>query len=383
MGSQMSHRKTGVYEQTIVGGEEVKAFVPEPLPPRNPPLAVDTTLVLAAEQAVARLALSASMLPSIDWFIYAFVRKEAVLTSQIEGTQATLMDLLNFEADSTSTPTADVEEVCNYVDALLFARSEITKPRGLPISVRLLNAAHAILMRGVRGSKKQPGDIRTSQNWIGGSRPGKAAFVPPPHLKLSNLLTELEKYIHSSDKLPPIVRAGLVHVQFETIHPYLDGNGRIGRLLITLLFEHWGLLPQPLLYISLYLKQNQDEYYHRLAAVRKTGDWEGWTNFFLTAVIETANEAIAMISNLFSLVTQDRARVLAHGTMSVAAIRLFEQLPKHPIITAAAVIKLLETSKPTAGRAIETLVEVGVLVETTGKKRDRTYIYKNYLDCLN
>jgi Fic family protein len=284
---------------------------------------------------------------------------------------------------TTSTPTADVEEVCNYVDALLFARSEIAKPRGLPISVSLLNAAHAILMRGVRGAKKQPGSIRTSQNWIGGSRPGNAAFVPPPHLKLSNLLTSLEKYIHSPDQLPPIVRAGLVHVQFETIHPYLDGNGRIGRLLITLLLEHWGLLSQPLLYISLYLKQNQDEYYRRLASVRKTGDWEGWTGFFLTAVIETANEAVTMISNLFSLVTQDRGRVLAHSTMSVAAIRLFEQLPKHPIITTAAVMKLLEISKPTAGRAIDTLVEVGVLVETTGKKRDRTYIYKNYLDCLN
>jgi Fic family protein len=238
-------------------------------------------------------------------------------------------------------------------------------------------------MRGARGEKKQPGEIRKSQNWIGGSRPGTAAFVPPPQHKLANLLTELEKYIHASDKLPPIVRAGLVHVQFETIHPYLDGNGRIGRLLIALLFETWGVLSQPLLYISLYLKQNQDEYYRRLAAVRKTGDWEGWIKFFMEAVVTTADEAVAMIGALFTLVTKDRAKVLSHGTTSVAAIRLFEQLPKHPILTVATVIKLLDTTKPTAGRAIDTLVEVGVLAETTGKKRDRTYVYKEYLNCLS
>lgn len=384
MDIKMTNRETGNYEVTIAGGEEVKAFVPMPLPPKNPPLAIEPGLILTAEQAIARLALSGSMVPALDWFIYAFVRKEAVLTSQIEGTQATLMDLLNFEGDSSnSVPSADVEEVCNYVDALVFARSELAKASGLPVSMRLLNATHAILMRGVRGSTKQPGEIRRSQNWIGGNRPGKAAFVPPPHLALSKLLTDLEKYIHRSDGLPAVVRAGLAHVQFETIHPYLDGNGRIGRLLIALLFEYWGLLPQPLLYISLYLKQNQAEYYSRLAAVRKSGDWEGWTRFFLAAVTDTANEAVAMISELFILVTKDRGKVLSHRTMSVAAVRLFELLPKHPIITTATVIKLLETSKPTAGRAIETLVEVGVLMETTGKKRDRTYAYKDYLDCLN
>ena len=379
----MAHRKTGEYAVTIVGGEEVRAFIPAPLPPRNPQLTIEPALLSAAEQSLARLALSASMVPSIDWFIYAFVRKEAVLTSQIEGTQATLMDLLSFEADSSATATADIEEVCNYVDALHFARSEISKPRGLPVSMRLLNATHAILMRGARGEKKQPGEIRKSQNWIGGSRPGTAAFVPPPQHKLANLLTELEKYIHASDKLPPIVRAGLVHVQFETIHPYLDGNGRIGRLLIALLFETWGVLSQPLLYISLYLRQNQDEYYRRLAAVRKTGDWEGWIKFFIEAVVTTADEAVAMIGALFTMVTKDRAKVLSHGTISVAAVRLFEQLPKHPILTVASVIKLLDTTKPTAGRAIDTLVEVGVLAETTGKKRDRTYVYKDYLNCLS
>jgi len=379
----VAHRKTGEYVVTTVGGEEVRAFIPAPLPPRNPQLTIEPALLSAAEQSLARLALSASMVPSIDWFIYAFVRKEAVLTSQIEGTQATLMDLLSFEADSSATATADIEEVCNYVDALHFARSEISKPRGLPVSMRLLNATHAILMRGARGEKKQPGEIRKSQNWIGGSRPGTAAFVPPPQHKLANLLTELEKYIHASDKLPPIVRAGLVHVQFETIHPYLDGNGRIGRLLIALLFETWGVLSQPLLYISLYLRQNQDEYYRRLAAVRKTGDWEGWTKFFIEAVVTTADEAVAMIGALFTMVTKDRAKVLSHGTISVAAVRLFEQLPKHPILTVASVIKLLDTTKPTAGRAIDTLVEVGVLAETTGKKRDRTYVYKDYLNCLS
>jgi Fic family protein len=375
----MPKRETGKYEQTIVGGERVMAFVPKPLPPREPLLEVDQTLVIAAEQAIARLALSGSMLPSLDWFIYAFVRKEAVLTSQIEGTQATLMDLLSFEAETETNPNADVEEVCNYLDALTYARGELAKPRGMPLSVRLLNAAHERLMRGVRGANKQPGELRKSQNWIGGSRPGNATFVPPPHQVVPGLLASMEKYIHANDKLAPIARIGLVHAQFETIHPYLDGNGRIGRLLIALLLEHWQLLPEPLLYLSLYLKQNQSEYYRRLLEVRKSGDWEGWITFFLTAVTTTADEAVALIGKLFALVAKDRARMLAHNTMSVVAIRLFEMLPKHPIMTVANLMKLIEVSKPTAGRAIETLVEVGILVETSGKKRDRTYAYREYL----
>ena len=292
------------------------------------------------------------------------------------------MDLLNFEAEAGQAPNADVEEVCNYIEAQTYARGELGKPKGLPLSIRLLNETHKRLMQGVRGSNKNPGSIRSSQNWIGGSRPGLARFVPPPPQELAALLSALETYIHKGDKLPPLVRIGLIHVQFETIHPYLDGNGRIGRLLISLLLEHWGLLTSPILYLSLYLKQHQNEYYDRLSAVRTNGDWEGWTEFFLEAVAASADEAVNMISVLFKLVSRDRTTVLAHPTLSVAAVRLFEFLPRHPMVTTASVMQLLDITKPTAGRAIEVLVQIGVLHETTGKKRDRTYVYREYLALL-
>ena len=232
------------------------------------------------------------MVPSMDWFIYAFVRKEAVISSQIEGTQATLVDLLTFEAtegDAAPAPaSADVEEVCNYVDALHFARAQLADPRSPPLSMRTLNATHARLMRGVRGATKMPGEVRRSQNWIGGSRPGNAAYVPPPPHALGEMLGAFETYLHGDDSLPPLVRAGLLHVQFETIHPYLDGNGRIGRLLVTLLLEHWKLLTRPLLYLSLFFKRHREDYYRRLNAVRVDGDWEGWLDFFLDGVAAEA-----------------------------------------------------------------------------------------------
>jgi Fic family protein len=322
------------------------------------------------------------MVPSIDCFIYAFVRKEAVVSSQIEGTQASLVDLLDFEAQGEAVPNADVEEVCNYLDALNFARGQIANIRGLPISVRLLNEAHRRLMRGERGSGKQPGHLRTSQNWIGGTRPGNAAFVPPPPHRVSELLGALEKYVHADDTLPKLVRTGLLHAQFETIHPYLDGNGRIGRLLITLLLEHWNLLARPLLYLSLYFKRHRDMYYRRLDAVRTDGDWEGWIEFFLDGVTTIADEAVASARELFARVAADRDRVLRSGTTSVAAVRLFELLPRHPVVTVASAVRLIEASKPTATRAIQTLVETGVLVETTGRRRDRSFAYQAYLDRL-
>lgn len=242
-------RITGRHERAFAGSEEVSAFVPLPLPPRDPELAIDNRIaerLRAAEHALARLDLAGEMVPSLDWFIYAFVRKEAVISSQIEGTQATLIDLLTFEADQETAPDADVEEVCNYLEALSYARAELVKPDGLPISMRLLNEAHRRLMHGARGASKQPGEVRRTQNWIGGSRPGNAAYVPPPMQSLPDLLGDLESYLHSSDNLPKLVRIGLAHVQFESIHPYLDGNGRIGRLLIALLLEHWGQLKAPL-----------------------------------------------------------------------------------------------------------------------------------------
>ena len=385
----MPKRTTGRYERTTLGGEEVAAFVPHALPPSDPPIVIHAALaerLRAAEQALVRLELAGEMVPSLDWFIYAFVRKEAVLSSQIEGTQATLVDLLTFEAqdggEHSAAPNADVEEVCNYLDAIAYTRAQLADPKGLPLSMRLLNETHSRLMRGVRGAEKLPGEVRRSQNWIGGSRPGNAAYVPPPPHALGEVLGAFEKYLHADDSLPPLVRAGLLHVQFETIHPYLDGNGRIGRLLVTLLLEHWKLLTKPLLYLSLFFKRHREEYYRRLNAVRVEGDWEGWLDFFLDGVATIADEAVASARELFALVATDRARVLAQEGMSVVALRLFELLPRHPVVTVAAVMKLVETTKPTAGRAIELLVVAGVLAETTGKKRDRSFVYRAYLDRL-
>jgi Fic family protein len=381
----MSQRVTGSYVRTVAGGEAVDAFIPAPLPPVAPPLAIGGKLaerLRLAEQALARLELAGEMVPSIDWLLYAFVRKEAVLSSQIEGTQASLVDLFNFEASANVSPSADVEEVCNYLEAVAWARGQLRSPRGLPISVRLLAETHRRLMHGVRGGNKAPGKVRRAQNWIGGSRPGNAVFVPPPPQALPDLLANLERYIHSDSDLPKLVRAGLVHVQFETIHPYLDGNGRLGRLLIGLLLEHWQLLRQPLLYLSLFFKQHRAEYYRRLNAVRVDGDWEGWLDFFLDGVATTADETVKAARELFLLVAADRARILAEESSSLVTLRLFELLPRHPIVTAGTVQRLLKTTKPTAGRAVEVLVELGLLTETTGKRRDRAYSYKAYLDIL-
>jgi Fic family protein len=248
--------------------------------------------------------------------------------------------------------------------------------------MRLLNETHQRLMRGVRGAEKLPGEVRRSQNWIGGSRPGNAMYVPPPPYMLGEVLGAFEKYLHADDTLPPLVRAGLLHVQFETIHPYLDGNGRIGRLLVTLLLDHWKLLTKPLLYLSLFFKRHREDYYRRLNAVRVDGDWEGWLDFFLDGVATIADEAVASARELFALVAKDRVRVLASEGMSIGALRLFELLPRHPIVTVASAMKMLDTTKPTAGRAVELLVGAGVLVEMTGKRRDRAYAYRAYLDRL-
>ena len=385
----MPNRITGRYERTSVGGEQVAAFVPFALPPAAPPVDIDAgraARLRAAEQSLVRLELAGEMVPSLDWFIYAFVRKEAVLSSQIEGTQATLVDLLNFESQegtaSPAAPSADVEEVCNYLDALAYARAQLADPHGLPLSMRLLSGTHERLMRGIRGADKLPGEVRRSQNWIGGSRPGNATFVPPPPHLLGDVLTDFERYLHDDEALPPLVRAGLLHVQFETIHPYLDGNGRIGRLLVTLLLEHWQLLTKPLLYLSLFFKRHREEYYRRLNAVRVEGDWEGWLDFFLDGVATIADEAVASARELFALVAADRARLLSQESTSVAGLRLFELLPRHPVVTVATVMRLVGTTRPTAGRAIESLAEAGILVETTGKRRDRSFVYRDYLDRL-
>jgi len=378
-------RATGTYRVTKLDGEEVRAFIPASLPPAKPPLSLDdqsTKALPDAMAAIGRLSVAADMVPSSDWFLYGFVRKEALITSQIEGTQATLQDVLTFEAGEQPQRPDDVRDVCNYVEALTYTRKELARPKGLPLATRLLCEAHKRLMKGARGSDKQPGEIRRSQNWIGGSRPGNARFVPPPPEVVPEALAKLEKWIHARDPLPPLVRIGLAHVQFETIHPFLDGNGRIGRLLIALLVEHWGLLKAPLLYLSVAFKRHRQNYYEHLNAVRVDGDWEGWTRFFLACVTEAADDAVASAQKLFAVTNADRAKTAAHPKTTVAAIRLMDSLPSNPIITLPLAIKLLDVSKPTAVRTIDFLQDVGILRETTGKRRDRVYAYHHYLQVL-
>ncbi len=378
-------RSTGTYRVTKAGDEEVRSFIPHPLPPDQPPLALDESLLsllAVANAAMGRLSVAGKMVPSADWFLYGFVRKEAVISSQIEGTQATLRDVLTFEALQKTDRPDDVREVCNYLDALAYARREIARPKGLPLSIRLLCGAHKRLMRGVRGTDEQPGQVRTSQNWIGGTRPGNARFVPPPANKVTTALASLDQWIHNQDSLPPLIRAGLAHVQFETIHPFLDGNGRIGRLLVALLVEHWGLLDAPLLYLSLALKRHREEYYTRLSAVRTDGDWEGWTTFFLECVRESADDGVETAGKLFKLLTQNRQALLRQAGITITAIRLLDQLPGNPIVTLPLVMKILGTTKPTASKAIDALRKAKILSETTGKLRDRVYAYKNYLTLL-
>jgi len=378
-------RTTGTTRVTTAGDEQVRAYVPHPLPPADPPLTLDEQtqdLLAQANASLTRLALAGSMVPSADWFLYGFVRKEAVVSSQIEGTQATLEDVVVYEATQQAERPADVEEICNYVDALTYCRREITRPKGLPLSTRLLCQAHKRLMKGVRGKEKQPGEVRRSQNWVGGTRPGNALFVPPPPELVTELLGDLVRWLHSDDPLPPLVKAGLAHVQFETIHPFLDGNGRIGRLLITLLVEHWGLLDAPLLYLSLPLKRNQRLYYDKLSAVRTDGDWEGWIAFFLECVREAADDGVAVAQALFTLITHDRVAVANHSSATVSSIRLFDQLPANPVVTLSKVMDLLDVSKPTALSAIQALVDAKVLHETSGRQRDRVYAYQRNLNAL-
>ena len=375
-------RKTGEYEKSSVAGEEVSAFCPYPLPPRDPPLqlAGDLRALLAgAEEKLRLLDLAGDLVPSVEWFVYAFVRKEAVLSAQIEGTQATLMDLLQLEASGEPPAGADIEEVCGYVNALSYSWDELERETGLPISMRLLSQTHRRLLSGARSARLQPGEIRSSQNWIGGTRPGNATFVPPPPHRLGELLSAFERAVHQESTLPPLVRVGLLHVQFETLHPYLDGNGRLGRLLIVLLLRHWELLSRPLLYLSLFLKTHRQEYYRRLDAVRSHGDWEGWLAFFLEGVAAVADEAVLASRQLHAIMQESRDRLLTRGDATVLSIRLFEILPEHPVLTVNRTVELLDCSRPAAAKALHVLEAAGILRALDARKRNRTVVFQDYL----
>lgn len=378
-------RIAGSYATSTTLGESVQAFVPAALPPAGPPLALQTYQDLnhTAELALARLSGVSGLVPSVDWLLYSAIRKEALLTSQIEGTQATLTDLFDDEAGLTVANTDDVEEVSNYLRAFRLVQDEMRSPEGLPISVRLLCDAHRLLLNGVRGSGKQPGELRRSQNWIGGTRPGSAVFVPPPPETVARLLSDLERFVHDDKQsLPPLVNIALVHAQFETIHPFLDGNGRIGRLLIAALLESWGLLSEPLMYLSGYLKQHQTEYYQRLSAIRTDGDWESWIIFFLEGITAASAEAEKGIVTIASLVSADRRRLMESLNAGAASYRLFENLPMMPRFTVERARHLLDTSFPTANAAVKVLEDLGIVTETTGQKTNRQYGYAGYIDAL-
>ncbi|WP_326541046.1 Fic family protein [Pseudorhodoferax sp.] len=378
-------RTTGTTVITTTLGEAVRAFVPHALPPAGPPLAAEgyATANRRAEMALARLAGVAGLVPSVDWLLYSAIRKEALLTSQIEGTQATLTDLFDDEAGQVLANTADVEEVTNYLRAFRFVRDNLRSAAGLPISVRLLCDAHRLLLDGARGAGKQPGELRRSQNWIGGARPGRAVFVPPPPEQVPALLADLERFIHDpASGLPPLVRVALVHVQFETIHPFLDGNGRLGRLLIAALMEQWGLLPEPLVYLSGYFKQHQAEYVRRLSAVRTDGDWEGWIGYFLEGVETASTDAERGIVAMASLINADRKRLLAAPRVGGVALRLFELLPLMPRFTIEQLRQRLDTTFPTATAAVKRLQDLGLLTELTGQKKNRLFSYAAYVELL-
>ncbi len=365
-------------------GEKARAFVPNPLPPA-PPLQLDTTiqeLVEKAMLALGRLDGLTTVLPDPEIFLYSYVRKEAVLSSQIEGTQSSLSDLLLFEMEGVAgVPLDDVREVSNYVAAMKHGLQSLER---LPLSLRLLREIHGVLMRKGRGSEKEPGELRRSQNWVGGTRPGNAVYVPPPPDHILECLGALEKFLHNDPvKTPLLIKAALAHVQFETIHPFLDGNGRLGRLLITFLFCAEGALREPLLYLSLYFKQHRQQYYDLLQSVRLNGDWEAWLRFFLTGVEETASQAGQTAHALMNLAATDERRIQGIGKAAGSALRVHRLLQRQPILSIANASDELKLSVPTVTASMHHLARLGITRETTGRTYGRIYAYDKYLKILN
>ena len=369
--------RAGRYVKQTAG---YSAFIPAPLPP-DPPLRLDAelaSLLSAADQALGRLDGVATILPNPDLFVAMYVRQEAVLSSQIEGTQSTLEDVLQFEVDAKGREfPKDVEEVVNYVRAMNHGLKRLP---ALPLSLRLIREIHAELLRGVRGAQRTPGEFRKSQNWIGPANCtlATATFVPPPVAEMHQTLDNLEKFLHQTD-LPVLIHCGLAHAQFETIHPFLDGNGRVGRLLITFLLCQRGVLRQPLLYLSHYLKAHRAQYYDRLMAIRNDGDWEGWIRFFLRGVAEVSREAVDTAQALLGLREKHRQRIAQEGERSAQGIQLLEMLYEHPIVTVRMVETRLECAYVTANKLVEQFVRLGFLEEMTGYQRNRRFRYAPYL----
>ena len=376
--------RLGTYATTTVAGEGVRAFLPPPLPP-DPPLRFDHALQDLLERAnrgLGRLDGIARMFPDPQLFLYAYVRKEALLSSQIEGTQSSFSDLLLYETkEAPGVPLDDVEEVSHYVAAMNHALKRLRG--GFPLSLRLIRETHGILLSGGRGKPKAPGQFRRSQSWIGGSRPGNARFVPPPQERLGDMMGQLEKFLHDDPvKTPVLIKAALAHVQFETIHPFLDGNGRVGRLLITLLLCAEGALAEPLLYLSLYFKAHRAAYYDLLQRVRTEGAWEAWLHFFLTGVAETTEQATRTAQRIIRLFETDRAEIEELGRPASSALRVYHALQQNIILSIPGAARRTKLSQPAVTKAFRNLERLGIVREKTGGRRNRLFVYQNYLKIL-
>jgi Fic family protein len=378
----MNRGPTGEFSTLSVGGEAVRAFVPHALPP-VPGIAFEAVrkkLDLAL-LALGRLDAVSALLPDTRLFLYTYVRKEAVLSSQIEGTQSSLSDLLLFELEELpGVPLGDVTEVSCYVAAIEHGLARLRA--GFPLSNRLLREIHGILVAKGRGANKTPGEFRRSQNWIGGTRPGNARFVPPPPDRVEECMAELERFLHD-ESVPTLVKAALAHVQFETIHPFLDGNGRVGRLLVTLLLWKEGVLQEPLLYLSLYLKQHRARYYELLQTVRTGGDWEAWLGFFADGVSATAEGAVETARSLAKLFQKDRERIRALGRGASSALRVHHELQIRPLNTIPRLCARTRLTTPTVTKALRGLEKLRIVRETTKKKRGRVFAYTAFLGLLN
>jgi Fic family protein len=381
----MKRKVQGQYKIISTVGEKVKAFIPAPLPP-VPPIDWEPQLREKFDQAhvaLGRLDSVSKLLPDTALFLYMYVRKEAVLSSMIEGTQSSLSDLLLFEMDEEpGVPLNDVQEVSNYVSALNHGLKRLDK--GFPFSLRLIKEIHGILLSKGRGSKHAPGEFRKSQNWIGGTRPGNAAFVPPPVDELMECLSKLEMFLHDQPEPSPVLlKAALAHVQFETIHPFLDGNGRLGRLLITLLLCEYKVIHEPMLYLSFYFKTHRQYYYELLNNVRISGDWEAWLDFFAEAVIVTATQAVETAQQLLNLSNKDREKIKELGRAAASTLQVHRTLMEHPIATSGWLVEKTGITPATVNKVLNHLAELGIVRELTAKKRNRQFSYSGYIDILN
>ena len=377
--------RAGAFVQQQAGPEGFSAFVPGPLPP-EPPLEFSPELQRIHEEAVHAVGQLEGVSRTVDpdRLLYMYVRKEAVLSSQIEGTQSTLTDLLEYENDAApGTPLSDVQEVSRYVAALYHGLGRIQRGE-LPLSLRLIREMHGVLMQEGRGSVQDPGEFRRTQNWIGGTRPGNARFVPPPPHEMRVALGNLEKFLHDEyGRTAPIIKAGLAHAQFETIHPFLDGNGRIGRLLISLVFGAEGLLTRPFFYFSLYLKENRADYYDALQRVRTHGDWEGWIHFYLVGVEAVARQAAGTTLALRTLFEEDQQRVRGLGRAAGSALRVYDLLRHRIVLSAPRAAGELGLTWPTVNSALQRLQRLGIVREVTGRSRDRLYVYHRQMELLD